>query len=42
MMFGLKKGAKKYEEALKTAFAGNANVETEVISKGYFYPKSVM
>lgn len=38
MMFGLKKGAKKYEEALKTAFAGNANVETEVISKGYFYP----
>lgn len=38
MMFGLKKGAKKYEEALKTAFAGNANVETEVISNGYFYP----
>ncbi|MBE6610354.1 MAG: M28 family peptidase [Ruminococcaceae bacterium] len=38
MIFVLKKGARKYEDKIKTAFAGNVNVETEVITKGAFYP----
>ncbi len=38
MMFVLKKGACKYENEIKTAFAGNEDIKTEILSKGVFYP----
>ena len=38
ILFALKKGAIPYQKAIKTAFADNGYIHTEVLSKGVFYP----
>ncbi len=38
MIFALRKGAKKYEGALRAAFADTPDVKVEILSKGVFYP----
>ena len=38
ILLALKKGAKKYNSVLEEAFVSNENVNTEILSKGVFYP----
>ncbi len=38
ILFALKKGALPYKKHIENAFAGNARIQTEVLSKGVFYP----